>query len=154
MYFYLHLLIENLFCLRKNEQSDYVHNPVNVYHLLKRNFKWISKLQKWLPSSILDNFDISTIQDQFKRACHGLADIQEFNNLSTIDIANGKITNLFRNETFFAKSELNSFDLIQIAKEAQNSQYFDGAVNWMRTALEKAKSENCSEEYCSSLRYY
>ena len=111
-------------------------------------------MQKWLPSNILDNFDISTIQDQFKRACHGLADIQEFNGQSTMDIANGKISYLSRNEIFFAKSKLESFDLFQIAKEAQNSQYYDGAVNWIRTALEKAKNENCSIEYCSTLRYY
>ena len=40
-----------------------------------------------------------------------------------------------------SNSPLSSNELLQIASEAKNVLYFDGTVNWVSAALEKAKAE-------------
>ena len=59
--------------------------------MLKRSSKWIPRLSKWLPKHYLKNYNIPTLSEQFIRACHGLADIQEFYDANPMDIANGII---------------------------------------------------------------
>ena len=91
------------------ESSTYVHHPVNAYNLVKRARFWIPKLSRWLPPDILNRYDISNLQQEYLRACHGLADIQEQFNLNTNDISNGIIQDKKSGHKYVARGKLNSF---------------------------------------------
>ena len=100
----------------------------------------------------MKNFDMSFLSAQFKRGCHALADIQEYFDHDTWSIANGKIISESDNASYVAKSKLNSFDLYEISKEAKISHYYEGAVHWLTSAVQMAKSENCTKKYQITLR--
>ena len=56
-------------------------------------------------------------------------------------------------QVYKSNSKLDSADLIQIAKEAKNSKYLDGYVNWLNAALTKAEEETKDSKYITKLRY-
>ena len=76
---------------RNTESLQYVYHPINSFNLIKRAKKWIPKLKLWLPDHILKQYDILNLPDEYLRACHGLADIQEHFDLNTLNISNGII---------------------------------------------------------------
>ena len=106
-------------------------------HLLKRMSKWFHRLKSKLKKFDL-NYNTKSLLDDYKNACHGIADLIEYYNLSTMDLANGEIKNdaglISR-----ANSKLSIDELLQVADEAKASLYLDGYVEWIKTALEKAQ---------------
>ena len=119
---------------------------------MKRANKWIPKLLPWLPEDILNKYDIDDLPKQFLRACHALADIQEAFDLDPSDIANGIILDHNTKIKHIANSRLNSFDLINIAKEAKNVHFYEGSVKWLVSALKIAKEGNKSLKYIQDIR--
>ena len=57
------------------------------------------------------------------------------------ELAAGRIKDHRNGVTYTSNSPLSSNELLQIASEAKNVLYFDGTVNWVSAALEKAKAE-------------
>lgn len=90
-------------------------------------------MSHWLPPDILNKYDILNLHQEYLRACHGLADIQEQFNLNTIDISNGIIQDKKSGHKYLARGKLSSFDLFNIGTEARNSHYYEGSVNWFHS---------------------
>ena len=141
------------FSFRENETSEYVHHPINAFHLLKRSSKFIPKLKKWLPKKLYSFYDIKTLSEQYIRACQGLADIQEFHDTDPMDIANGIIKNTENGLNYQANSKLNSMDLVNIAKEAKDIFYYDANVKWLTAALKISKRGKENSKFIYGVRY-
>ena len=56
---------------------------------MKRTLTWLPRLRPWLPEGILKQYNIKDLPKQFSRACHALADIQEYFQLGLKQFANG-----------------------------------------------------------------
>ena len=126
-----------------DESPNYVNHPVNSFHLMERTVfisGIIPEIKKVLPNLKFD-IDGESLLHDYKRAHHGLADLHEFMNLSTEDIANGIIRDEVANKTFVANSGLNAINLVNIAKEAEDVFYVQGLVNWFKAALKRSETE-------------
>ena len=132
--------------------SDYVHHPINAFHLLKRTAKWMPNI-KLKMRNLQFNYNLQLLAADYLRAHYGLAEIHEHYDLDTIEIANGEIKNARSGKIYKSNSPLDSSDLLQIANEAKKVDYLDGNVNWLNAALIKAVDENKNAKYISKLRY-
>ena len=92
------------------------------------------------------------LSEEYLRACHAMADIQEHFNLKAIDISNGVIIDYKSGNKFIAKGKLSSIDLMNIAKEARNVHYYEGSVRWLIAALQQAKNEDKDLGYLKKIR--
>ena len=137
------------FCYRNEESNEYVYHPINTLQLLKRISKLLSKFSKITPS-IKSDFQ-SLLDDQI-RAYHGIADIHEFYGIELSELAEGKIKNYITGKIYQSKSQLNSRDLLEIAKEAKKVKYLDGYVKWLNIALIKAKKEKRDKNYINTIK--
>ena len=135
---------------RHTQTSHYVYHPINSFNLVKRAKYWIPKLRIGLQNDVLENYDILNLPHEYIRACRGLVEIQEHFDLNTVDISNGIIKHL--DKKYIAHAKLDSFDLFNIANEAQKAHYYDGSVKWLIAALNQAKNENKSSNYLMNLR--
>ena len=131
---------------------DYVYHPINAFHLLKRTSKWMPKIKLKIPN-LKFNYNLRFLLDDYLHAHHGLAELHEYYELDPIEIANSEIKDLISGKVYKTNSQLDSSDLIQIAKEAKNSKYLDGYVNWLNAALTKAEEETKDSKYITKLRY-
>ena len=101
------------------------------------------------------NFSLPSLSDAKVGASNGIADLQEYNNISPRDLVkNGQITNYMTGETYVAKSKLNSLEALQIAVAARMAKYYDNYVSWCEAALEAAKSENKDKKFIKHIKYY
>ena len=92
------------------------------------------------------------MKDEFQRACHGIADLNEYNNFKPADIAKGLIKESGSGKVYKSNSPLNSRALFQIAEEAKRANYFEGHVNWLKVAISTGKKENQTSDYMKTLR--
>jgi len=84
---------------------------------------------------------------------HGIIDIHKFYNYNLTDLAQGNIIDVLNKRKHTSKSILDSSELLLIAEEAREAKYFSGYVDWLTVALEKATSENKSEQYTNRIKY-
>ena len=133
--------------------SEYVQHPINAFHLLQRTSQSMPKVIKVI-KGLKFNYDFNLLFEDFMRAHHGLADLHEYYNLDPLEISKGKFKNVANGNTFFAKSQLNSIDLLNIAWEAKKENYLEGHVNWLYAAMKKAKKEKKDSKFVKSIRYY
>ena len=136
---------------RYDESSTYVYHPINAFHLLKRLAHTLPKLKKNIPKMIF-GYNYSTLSNDYVRTMHGIADLHEFHNLNILQIAKGIIKDEVSGKFYISKSGLNSSDLLQIAKEAKNTNYLDGYVDWLKAALKVARDEKGSSKYISGIK--
>ena len=132
---------------------EYVHHPINAFHLLQRTTTWIPKLKKLIPT-LEFHFNIPSASDAKFGASNGIADLQEYHNISTLDLVKkGQITNYMTGETYLARSSLTSNEALQIATAARQARYFDNYVSWCEAALEVSKAENRDKKYIKHIKY-
>ena len=119
-------------------------------HLLKRMSNWLPKLKSKFPKLNL-RYNARSLSDDYKNACHGIADLVEYYNLSPMDLANSEIK---QNDTITSRacSKMSIEELLHIADEAKSSLYLDGYVEWIKTALDKAHSDSMDKKLISKLK--
>ena len=96
--------------------------------------------------------DFHSLENDYKRAYHGIADIHEFYGLKLNELTKGKIGSHVTGKIYKAKSPLTSNDLLEIAKEARKVKYLDGYVDWLNVALKQAKKENRNRNYIDVIK--
>ena len=92
------------------------------------------------------------MKDEFERACHGIADLYEYNNFKPADIAKGYLNRTGSGKVYKSNSPLTSRALFQIAEEAKRANYFEGYVNWLKVTISTGKKENQTSAYMKTLR--
>ena len=126
-------------------------NSVNLLKRLASISQWIPKLNLQIQTfnSVNDSF---LLQEDYHNALFGLADLREFVNINTFQLAKGVIYNYITGEKYYANSGLSSSDLMKIASEARKNDYLEGYVDWMKTALKFAKQEGKDLNSISKIR--
>ena len=81
--------------------SNWVSHPINAFHLLKRTSTLMPKLLKQNPNIQFD-YNITELHNDYIRACHGLADLQEYFQFDLEKFSNG----FMEGKTFFWYSKL------------------------------------------------
>ena len=119
--------------------------------MLKRMAQWMPKLIKIMPLIPFQN-DLASLEEEYERASHGLADIHQHYDINLNEFTKGKINNFKNGKVYVSNSGLSSLELMQIAQEAKMENYFDDHVNWLMTALKKAKQENKNTEFIKRIR--
>ena len=131
-----------------------MHHPVNSVNLLKRLAtisQWIPKLN--LPIQLFNSAnDAFLLQEDYHNGLFGLADLREYSNINTFKLAKGIISNYITGEKFYARSGLSSSDLMKIASQARKSNYLEGYVDWMKTALKCAEQEGKDKNFVSQIK--
>ena len=117
--------------------ENYVFNPINAFHMLKRNAEWLPKL---FPTNSIYNRQFSNPDSIIQEAAFGIVDVQEFYDLHTDDIINGILKD--ENSGLWHQSEqkLTFQEVLLIADAAKSSHYFDRHVQWLQSALSMAKN--------------
>ena len=145
-----HYFMKKKIHFREKESSNYVHHPINAFHLIKRLVvldKYKSELSDIIPHW---NFNTKSINHDFQRAFHGMTDLVEIVGLHPSDLAKGLIKH--NRKTYKARSGLSATDLIQIADEAKEVDYLVGYVDWLIAALKKAKKEGKDAKFIKKLK--
>ena len=70
--------------------SNWVSHPINAFHLLKRTSTLMPKLLR-KNSNIHFDYNITELHNDYIRACHGLADLQEYFQFDLEKFSNGFI---------------------------------------------------------------
>ena len=109
------------------------------------------KIIKLLPSITFD-CDLSTLDKEYQRASHGIADLHQYYDMSIKELIRGEIKDVTNGIDYRSNSILSSLELMQIAEQAKKENYLDGYVNWLTAALKKAKQENKNSEYMKNIR--
>ena len=91
------------------------------------------------------DFDLDSLKEDFDRAHHGLADLQEYVDLDPDDIANGMIKDPSDEKIYVSKSGLTSMNLLNVASEANAVNYLEGFIQWLTSALNKVETEDLSD---------
>ena len=138
------------FFFSESQDFSYVFNPINAMHLLKRMSNWLPKLKSKFPKLNL-RYNARSLSDDYKNACHGIADLVEYYDLSPMDLANSEIKEN-NSTTSRACSKISIEELLHIADEAKSSLYLDGYVDWIKTALERAQLESMDKKLISKLK--
>ena len=131
-----------------------MHHPVNSVNLLKR----FASISQWVPKLNLQIHPFNSandsflLQEDYHNALFGLADLREFVNINTFQLAKGVISNYITGEKYYANSGLSSSDLMKIASEARKSNYLEGYVDWMKTALKCAEQEEKDKNFISQIK--
>ena len=116
--------------------ENYVFNPINAFHMLKRNSKWLPKL---LPNNSLYNQLFLNTNSTLKEAAFGIVDVQEFYDLNIDDIINGTLKDANSGLWHHSEKKLSFQEVLFIAEAAMSSNYFDRHVQWLESALSMAK---------------
>ena len=119
--------------------------------MLKRMAQWMPKIINLIPSNIFD-YDLSSLEMEYQRASHGLADLHHYYDIDTKELSKGIIKDLNNGRVYVSNSGLTTLELMQIAQEAKDENYLDGYVNWLKAALKMAKQENKNSEYIQHIR--
>ena len=136
---------------RKNTSLQYIHHPINAFHMLKRIAQWMPKIVSLIPT-IKFEYDLLSMEEEYQRASLGLADLHHYYNISIEELSEGKIKNSKNDRVYLSKSGLNTFELMQIAQEAKSQNYLDDYVSWLIVALKKAKQENKNTKYIRNIK--
>ena len=126
-------------------------NSVNLLKRLASISQWTPKLNLHIHpfNPAIDSF---LLQEDYHNALIGLADLREFSNINTFKLAKGEISNYITGEKFYANSGLSSSDLMKIASQAKKSNYLEGYVDWMKTALKYAEQEGKDKSFVSQIK--
>ena len=115
--------------------ESYVFNPINAFHMLKRNMVWLPKL---LPNTSLYNQLFLNTSSTLQEAAFGIVDVQEFYDLNIDDLINGTIKDEYSGLCHHSEKKLSFQDVLLIAEAAKSSKYFDRHVQWLESALSMA----------------
>ena len=130
---------------------EYVFNPINALHLLKRLSQWIPRLKLKIPK-LKFMYNGRSLLDDYKTALHGMVEIQEYFDLDANNLAKGRIKDFRTGKVYQSDSHLTSNELYEISKEAKNADYLNNYVDWLTATLEQAIVEKSSTKYISKLR--
>ena len=119
--------------------------------MIKRIVQWMPKIMTLLPS-IMFEYNLPSLEKEYQRASHGIADLHQYNNISTKELSKGRIKDSRNGKVYVSNSQLSSMEIMHIAQEAKKENYLDGYVNWLNAALKKAKQENKNSEYIKHVR--
>ena len=97
-------------------RNDYVYNPINSFHLMKRAVLYWPKLHKNYPE--LD-FKIPEKKDFIFGASFGIVTIQAYHNLDMFQIAQGMIQDPMTKHIWTASKNMSSDELQIIAATAK-----------------------------------
>ena len=75
---------------RSKDESNWVCHPINAFHLLKRTSTLMPKLHRQNPNIQFD-YNVTELHNDYIRACHGLADLQEYFQFDLEKFSNGFI---------------------------------------------------------------
>ncbi len=92
-----------------------------------------------------------SVEDGFLGSANGLANILEHYAMPVMDLVKGQIRNYQNGKVHLANSNLTWEEVLQIAKAAKSSEFYDGYVQWTQGALEAAKSEGRSQKVIDTL---
>ena len=148
-----YLCIIHIFQYSIDESSEYVFNPINAFHLLKRLSIWIPKLKSKIPK-LKFIYNARSLFDDYKIALYGIVDLQEYYDLNITDLGNGIIEDMRTGKLYKSNSHLTLDELVEISDEAKNAEYFDNHVDWLTSILERAIIENRPTRYITKLRYF
>ena len=90
--FWLHETFIFNFC--REDDTSFVHNPINALHLLKRTSKLLPKLIN-KKSNPKFNYNFTELYEDYQRAYYGFADIHEYLQLDLKKLIYGNITGEF-----------------------------------------------------------
>ena len=138
------------FNISTDESFEYVFNPINALHLLKRLSQWIPRLKLKIPK-LKFIYNARSLLDDYKTALHGMVEIQEYFDLDTNELARGRITDFRTGKVYQSNSQLTSNELFEISKEAKNADYLNNYVDWLTATLKQAIIEKSSSKYISKL---
>ena len=126
-------------------------NSVNLLKRFASISHWVPKLNLQIHpfNSANDSF---LLQEDYHNALFGLADLREFVNINTFKLAKGVISNHLTGEKYYANSALSSSDLMKVASEARKSNYLEGYVDWMKTALKCAEEEGKDKNFINQIK--
>ena len=126
-------------------------NSVNLLKRFASISHWVPKLNLQIHpfNSANDSF---LLQEDYHNALFGLADLREFVNINTFKLAKGVISNHLTGEKYYANSALSSSDLMKVASEARKSNYLEGYVDWMKTALKCAEEEGKDKNFIDQIK--
>ena len=141
----------NLLKISTDESLEYVFNPINALHLLKRLSQWIPRLKSKIPK-LKFIYNARSLLDDYKTALHGMVEIQEYFDLDTNELARGRITDFRTGKVYQSNSQLTSNELFEISKEAKNADYLNNYVDWLTATLKQAIIEKSSSKFISKLR--
>ena len=117
--------------------ESYVFNPINAFHMLKRNSEWLPKL---LPNNSLYIQLFSNTTLTLQEAAFGIVDVQEFYDLNIYDIINGRLKDTNSGLCHHSEKKLSFQEVLFIAEAAMSSNYFDRHVQWLESALSIANN--------------
>ena len=118
--------------------ESYVFNPINAFHMLKRNSEWLPKL---LPNNSLYNQLFFNTTLTLQEAAFGIVDVQEFYDLDINDIINGTLKDTNSGLWHHSENKLSLEEVLLIAEAAKSSNYFYRHVQWLESALSMAKNK-------------
>ena len=147
MIFFKHFFLQ----ISTDESLEYVFNPINALHLLKRLSQWIPRLKVKIPK-LKFMYNGRSLLDDYKTALHGMVEIQEYFDLDANDLAKGRIKDFRTGKVYQSNSNLTSNELYEISKEAKNADYLNNYVDWLIATLEQAIVEKSSIKDISKLR--
>ena len=117
--------------------ESYVFNPINAFHMLKRNVEWLPKL---LPNNSFYNQLFLNTRSTLQEATFGIVDVQEFYDLNIDDLINGTIKDANSGLSHHSEKKLSFQEVLMIAETAKSSKYFDRHVQWLESALSIANN--------------
>ena len=145
---YLNVIDYDMF----SESSKYVLNPINAFHLLKRLSEWIPKLKSKIPK-LKFTYKARSLLDDYKMAINGIVEIQEYFDLDTNDLGEGRIEDRRTGKIYQSNSPLTSSEIFDLSEEAKTVGYLNNHVDWLTATLNKAVFENKPQKYITKLRY-
>ena len=145
---YLNVIDYDMF----SESSKYVLNPINAFHLLKRLSEWIPKLKSKIPK-LKFTYKARSLLDDYKMAINGIVEIQEYFDLDTNDLGEGRIEDRRTGKIYQSNSPLTSSEIFDLSEEAKTVGYLNNHVDWLTATLNKAVFEKKPQKYITKLRY-
>ena len=142
-----------------SEAVSFISHPINSYHLLQRSAylwpKYIQITKKFfssLPKKIskrltnipkqLSKIQFATETDFTDGAINGLFNLQNYYELRSEDVAEGKILESDRESE--RRTEISSEQCVVIAEQAGRRRQLHLAVDWLLTALQRAGAHSNS----------
>ena len=129
--------------------ESYVFNPINAFHMLKRNSEWLPKL---LPNNSLYNQLFLNTTSTLQEAAFGIVDVQEFYDLNIDDIINGTLKDANSGLCHHSEKKLSFQEVLFIAEAALSSNYLDRHVQWLESALSMTKNEKWIKKLQKSVK--
>ena len=145
-----------------SEAVSFISHPINSYHLLQRSAylwpKYIQITKKFfssLPKKIskrltnipkqLSKIQFATETDFTDGAINGLFNLQNYYELRSEDVAEGKILESDRESE--RRTEISSEQCVVIAEQAGRRRQLHLAVDWLLTALQRAGAHSNTDNH-------